>query len=174
MSQDDRCAGRAVVRCVLTAPHEGSECIYGKPGEPMDRLTPLAHPSGYRGAVRHHYANGTAMLTWKCSHLHSSVEGALDCAAGQSRRCPRCEGCLGDEGRCEGNQILGPCGYRLPASIGDITWSREQDDAHKAMMERLNALLADWIGDEAPKTELDELLASCAQQLARAINGEGD
>ncbi len=164
------------VWCVLISPHEG-DCIYGRPGEPMERVTPVADETGWQGGATRPRACGERRV-WTCGHIHSTRDGALACAAGWSRRCPKCEGCLDDAGKCEGSQVLGPCGYRLPAVISDIMWAQERADATEAMMKELRTLIAELTADPETPDEADALHAQfavdarfdCAARLEKILD----
>ena len=98
--------------------------IYGKPGEPMARVTPVARATGYTGAV------AQDQVTWSCKHIHATRSGALACAADFSRRCPQCEGCIDDKGNCQGNQILGQV---TPTKILQLVSRKDKAKAGRAM-----------------------------------------
>lgn len=175
MNRDEgsQCEGTATVQCVLISPH-GGVCIYGKPGEPMERVTPVADAAGWTGGVTMPRTCGT-LRTWRCGHIHETRDGALACAAGFSRRCPKCEGILNDDGHCGGNMILGSCGWQLPSVIDDIMWAQERADATVQMYEELRALAAGWAdampGDAAASADAR---FDCAAQLEKVLMGGND
>lgn len=164
----DQCYATALVRCKrLLHPHEGDH-IYGKPGEPMIRLTPMAdNVFGYEGTVIQ--PDMGAERVWHCGHRHESREGAKACAAHWSGRCAKCEGCLeervdaisGDKKwACVGNQILGPCGYSLDPDnlLADVKPSLES--ALRALIPQLEDTGAELLTEVLDQHARDERFAA--------------